>query len=189
MSEGLIFNGLDGTTGGYLLEATAAVSAFARDEMVAQAETQQGHVQDLKSKAAERDPTYAVVDWVDPTDLAESGWGVIFAATADPGIRDALAELLDYRKSQATRLKEHLYQEYSGPERGYRAGETKEDFLRARGARPNGAVNPDKMPYYLLIVGDPESIPYSFQYQLDVQYAVGRIHFGALEEYAQYARS
>ncbi|MCP4661803.1 MAG: hypothetical protein GY856_40895 [bacterium] len=180
MSELLIINGIDGSTGRYLLPplTLGELAGVARG-------LPPTAVQELR---AWRDhglqgPRRGLKAGLDPKQLAEAGWGVIFAADADPAIREALAELLRHRAAQAG----SFYREYAG-EDGYRPGESKLEFLARHHAGP-GPADPERVPYYLLIVGDPQSVPYRFQYQLDVQYGVGRLHFATAEEYASYAQS
>jgi hypothetical protein len=120
------------------------------------------------------------------TNLADLGWGAIFAFEDQeqvPELREALHELLALREEQTR----DRFRVYEGPD-AYRPDETAGSFLARHGVGP-GMADPDKVPYYLLIVGDPETIPWEFQYALAVQNAVGRIHFDRPEEYARYARS
>jgi hypothetical protein len=190
--ETLLFNGLNAATGDYLLPplSPGQIAAIARNEPL-----DPKHIQELKQWWQRVSQThFAPKEGVDPTNLAEAGWAAIFAHDADPAVREALGPLLEHRREQATH-KNSYYNEYAGKD-GYRPGESKQQFLarlphcvgNGRGVGP-GPADPNKVPYYLLLVGDPETIPYRFQYQLDVQYAVGRIYFDNLEDYAHYARS
>ena len=177
-------NGVNGASGGYLLPPLqpAAVAALAQGEALEPHE-----IRALKARYEQAAGTFfGVVDGVDPAKLADAGWGVIFAHDVDPKVREALDPLLRHRRQQATVRRERYYREYIGPD-AYRPGESLGDFLVRHKVTPGQAANPERMPYYLLLVGDPEAIPYRFQYLLDVVYAVGRIHFDTPEEYAQYA--
>jgi hypothetical protein len=179
----LYFNGLDGVTGQYLIPPLhpEQLAAIARGEKFDPAEQNE-----VKRRQRQRLATFGVREGIDPTDLAQAGWGVIFAVEADPAIREALNTLLLHRRRAAESVKPR-YREYAGPS-GFRPADTKTSFLARLGIGP-GPVDPDKVPYYLLIVGDPETIPYGFQSQLDVAYAVGRVHFESVDEYARYAQS
>ncbi|MGC9467373.1 MAG: hypothetical protein ACP5HS_02160 [Anaerolineae bacterium] len=131
------------------------------------------------------------VPWVDPRKLSESGWGIIFPAQISDdryqAIHYALSPLLKLRQEQAG----ELFYVFAGKE-GYRPGDTADAFLRRAPRRASvvDPVDPQRtgVPYYLLLVGSPEEIPFDFQYQLDVQYAVGRLDFGDdLSAYENYA--
>lgn len=120
--------------------------------------------------------------FLDASSFAEVGWGLVTAYGDErlPQVLDALRPLLDRRKAQAG----DLYRE----DLIYHPGAGVRRFLTHHGAGP-GAANPERVPFYLLLVGGPDVIPFEFQYLLDVQYAVGRLSFDSAEEYAHYASS
>jgi Peptidase family C25 len=182
-AESIALNGIDGATGGALFP-DLTVDDVAR---MAQGFTlEPAHLSEVRFRRDAGASRFAVKEGVDPRDLSQAGWGVVFAqADGDraEAIREALGELLAHRRAQAG----ERYREYIG-EDGYRAGESKQKFLTRHGVGP-GPVDPDKVPYYLLLVGSPEAIPYRLQYQLDVPYAVGRLWLESLDDYAAYARS
>ncbi|MDR5753002.1 MULTISPECIES: hypothetical protein [unclassified Caballeronia] len=138
-----------------------------------------------KARTDSEQPNYGLMHGVDGEDLAAAGWGVIFAANAGEDLRGALEPLLKVRKDQAGKL----YREYGGAQ-GYLPGDTMRAWLgRAPRLKGLGPVDPRRVPFYLLMVGDPEEIPFRFQYELDVNYAVGRICFDVIDDYRAYAES
>lgn len=171
MSGGRIFNGVDGRTGRYLT-APDSEEEFARcirgtPLTAAQLLQYRWWITNYSID----DPKRAPAQDVDPLKLSSAGWGVIFAPSVSSEVEAALSPLLRHRKDAAG---EHFRNYRLDPK--YLA--SKEAFLTETKARP-GPANPieGKTPYYLLIVGSPAEISFDFQYDLDVQYAVGRIHF------------
>ncbi len=170
----LFWNGIDATTGQPLFSAQTPEEALA---------ALRGG--DLEKRA--RGPVYGV----DLKNLASSGWGVIFPVGQEAALRQALEPLLALRRRQAgERYREYLVEaDGAPPTRGTERVESAAERFLADHGGPGGPVNPEKMPYYRVIVGPPTELSYLFQFQLSQTFAVGRIAFPDLADYRRYADS
>jgi hypothetical protein len=127
--------------------------------------------------------SFGVEGGLDAKDLAQAGWGIVYSPGVTPHIKDALKPLIDHRKGQAAPFKI-----FDGTE-GYLKGDSANDWLKRRKVRMD-VVNPDNgVPFYLLLVGPPDEMPFEFQYSLDIYWAVGRLWFDTPEEFRRYAES
>ena len=128
----------------------------------------------------------------DPTDLTQTGWGVVFASGTDPAIREQLRPLLEWRQSEVS--DEKLYQEFGfepseAENRGVGVAQSAADWASRRDVGLESLVDPTRgVPYYLMVVGSLSRIPFEFQALLDLQWAVGRLYFDDIEDYGRYAR-
>ncbi len=174
------FNGINGTTGTPLFTETPE-QVFQRVLATAWPASRLAELRRLHEIATtdHLDTRFGV----DQRRLDQAGWAVVFPHGIDPAFREALAPLLDRRRAQASAQDERLYRELT-----FRPNDTKATFLARHGASTT-PVEPTTLPYYLLLVGSPQAIPFHVQYQLDVAYAVGRIDFERPEEAATYAAS
>ncbi len=196
--EPFYYNGLHIDTGEYLAQAPGAAELSRLAKGIDNPIPDLDALQERDNNVRGDQQHFGVKYGIDPKSLAQTGWGVIFASN-DPNAekwREALKDLLTHRRAEAgDRYVEYSADAKAAPKDGapkfgirYRPGMSASDFLSANGAGP-GLCDPAVVPYYLLIVGDPECIPFEFQYQLDVQYGVGRIAFRTAQEYENYARS
>lgn len=112
--------------------------------------------------------------------IEKVGWGILYHAAEDPAVLTALRPLIEHRAGQIGNPA--LIHELV-----YRDEPSVEAWLDHQGVTL-GTIEPTKVPFYLLIIGGPERIPFAFGQQLDLQYAVGRLHFATAEEYTTYVQ-
>jgi hypothetical protein len=134
-------NGINGSTGAPLVSGLTLgqVAQLARGKPI---ETDEHHAS-LLAKWWRRLTTrsYAPTEGIDPCDLAQAGWGVIFNHRADPAVREALAPLLALRQGQAGAKQAEYYKELT-----YRPGESKRDFLIRHKSSPGVPAHPARVP-------------------------------------------
>src|SRR5580692_5225449 len=142
----------------------------------------------FQNKVQSAEKAFGVVGGTDACDLKKQGWGILYANSVRQEIKDALRPLLDWRQTQ---VKDGPFKVFEGERGGYQPKEDAASWLDRQGGVSLDIVDPaeDGVPYYLMIVGSPEEIPFEFQYELDIFWAVGRLWFETKEEFSRYVES
>jgi hypothetical protein len=172
------FNGIDGETGEYLVPPKCA------DELAALAKTAPRDSVVERSLAASwrtaTAPTFGLPFNVQPENVGKAGWAVVFHEKEHQHVKDALLPLVEHRRQASDAGLVKVLE--------YRNGEGWAQWLARNGTAP-GIVDPKKVPYYLLFIGGPTKIPFWFIHLLDVEYAVGCLHFDEPADYSRYVDS
>lgn len=175
----LCLNGIDASTGGYLVppltvdEAAAIVRGDPRQD-----KSTTSWLKRVWHTLTQ--PHLGLPHDVAPENVARAGWAIVFHEDESDAVKAALEPLIAHRRTRVPADRCHVLT--------YETGQTRASWLAANGVAA-GSVLPTRVPYYLLLIGGPERFPFVFCHHLDVEYAVGCLHFDTPEEYARYAAS
>ena len=175
-SQKVYVNGINAVTGEYLFEPRT-IAELAKN---IKGEEDIGILRWLQRIWTRLSAPHLGLD-IDPTDLTSAGWGIVFHENESDLVKQALEPLVRHRREKVG--SDSLVKVLE-----YRSNEKLKDWL-GRYDLTFGVKDPAKVPYYLLLVGGPEKIPFLFGHQLDVEYAVGRLDFDLPVDYAAYADS
>lgn len=186
----LCANGIFADTGLPLCQMTARQVA----EIAAAGASSKVEQQQSRAKlAGESEKFLGTIGDVDPNNLSQSGWGIVFPAQADGARRQALAPLIELRRRQVEAggdgLSNNALFRVFEQDQGIKPGESCTAWLARMGVGMHPVDPLEGVPFYLLLVGSPEEIPFEFQYLLDIYWGVGRLHFDDPEDYRRYAES
>jgi hypothetical protein len=165
-------NGIDPATGKY------AVPPFSLENLAKRVRKDPG-VDELKDVQGARPRAFAPPLGKDLEKLEDVGWAVVFHEDTPKKVRTALEPLLAHRRKQAGNLFKVLDYQKDEQARAW--------YVRHQIAPAN--IEPELVPYYVLLIGPPTDIPFEFQYLLGIEYAVGRLAFDKPVDYARYAQS
>jgi addiction module RelB/DinJ family antitoxin len=174
------FHGVDLETGQTLYPAQSLkdLAELLAQEFYGMSTERKSHLSNLYTLCVE--DKLGVREGYDPLNIDEAGWGILYAPDTPQAIKDALQPLVEHRTPAGQIPRTYTY-----------AGETASQF-RLSHDQGAGAVDPEKLPYYLLLVGPPTAAPggisFEFQYELDAEHAVGRLYFEQIEDYGTYAQ-
>ena len=174
----LTVNGISGVDGNYAVPKMSTADLAARlrrsrdSASISPLRTDRGRR--LKTRAFPALPL-----GVRPEDVDRSGWTVVFHRDEDIAVRAALEPLITYRQERIEKRVAPLT---------YYPDDSVEGWLGNLGVGW-GNIAPEKVPYYLLIVGAPSRIPYQFVQTLDAEYCVGLLDLPDAAAYQRYAQS
>jgi hypothetical protein len=169
-------NGINGATGEYLVPPLTAEQAA---DLARGKPPDEGLAGWLRRVATLlKQPFLGLPMDVDPREVAAAGWAVVFPKDTPDAVRQALQPLISRRERQVMPGRCKVLE--------YEPGQTRRDWLEKHGVHASN-IDPERVGYYVLLVGPPTGIPFDFQYLLDVDYAVGRLAFDTPEQYARYA--
>ncbi|WP_208718982.1 hypothetical protein, partial [Corallococcus sicarius] len=174
----LFLNGIDGVTGQYLVPPVGLPAAA----KMAAPRGNASYLERWKNWLFDN-PLLTKFDTpfgVNKNDPAQAGWAVVFHAQTSEEVRKSLEPLIAHRRSLIPSEQFHVLT--------YQPGEPAHKFLSRHGA-PLSDVEPTRVPYYLLLVGGPDEIPFDVEHSLSLSRAVGRLSFDTPAEYARYAES